>query len=135
MTYRALLLAALVGLLGSQAPLCVLACTADATQSVEREMAHDLARQMPCHEGETPSTRAADANDSSAHVDCGCSVASRVFVAATNAPGQATAAAFLPPRGIGHQLAAPLGVQPPRIDGARHIPPPDILLLKSTLLI
>jgi len=138
MTHRILLFTALVTLLGAQAQVCMLACTSDATPQAQLEMARDVAQEMPCHDGDGPIAQASDAGPLS---DCGCSDLEPALLAKVDSVGQratnATTAttALLLPHGIDRQLAAPHGISPAGIAAARHVPPDDVLLLKSTLLI
>ena len=135
MTHRILLFTALAGLLGAQAQVCMLACTSDAEPQAQLEMARDVAQEMPCHDSDGPIAQASDAGPPG---DCGCSDLEPALLAKVDSVGQrATTAttALLLPHGIDRQLAAPHGISPARVAAARHVPPDDVLLLKSTLLI
>jgi len=130
MRRRNRLIATLAALFVLQAPLCVLACLSGA---VPAESSTATPGDSPCHE-QAPSSNPSDPADS--HDDCGCEDSyTAVLAGADRTFWNIQSAPVLPP----HSLEAPLGALASRTKPVQPIetdlPPPDILLLKSTLLI
>lgn len=121
------LIAVVTALFVLQTPLCALACS---------ETAADPTIDVSCHE---EGTRSSPAGESNSHADCGCDV---------SANGSAN---VLISQQIESQTTAPVGFsvvlatrsnaiissrrQDQRIAALADLPPPDILLRKSTLLL
>jgi hypothetical protein len=121
--WRVASVAALVGL---QAPLCVLACgEGQVAQAAVAERS-----QAPCHE-EGPAPDDAPISDGA----CGCETAREAFLPLSEASWSvptlvvfaATHGARVPPISATRWKAA--------VPEASDLPPPDLLLLKATLLI
>lgn len=116
-------IASVGALIGLQAPLCALACLATQPAPVSQDA-------PPCHE---PSPDSAPAEAPSSHADCGCEFASQALVSrageATFPPVQITA------RPRVWREARPELRGEPQVARTTDLPAPDILLLKSTLLI
>jgi hypothetical protein len=136
------LIAILAALFVLQAPLCVLACLTNATQDESTaEALH--ASPPPCHEQaphtQAPHTQAptsAPDKPADTHNDCGCedsftavlASADKTFTNVQTSQVIATKALEDP---VGAVLRSTIDVRLSEAD----LPPPDILLLKSTLLI
>jgi hypothetical protein len=136
------LIAILAALFVLQAPLCVLACLTNATQDESTaEALH--ASPPPCHEQaphtQAPHTQAptsAPDKPADTHNDCGCedsftavlASADKTFTNVQTSQVIATKALEDP---VGAALRSTIDVRLSEAD----LPPPDILLLKSTLLI
>ena len=136
------LIATLAALFVLQAPLCVLACLTNATQDESTaEALH--ASPPPCHEQaphtQAPHTQAptsAPDKPADTHNDCGCedsftavlASADKTFTNVQTSQVIATKALEDP---VGAVLRSTIDVRLSEAD----LPPPDILLLKSTLLI
>ena len=131
------LIAILAALFVLQAPLCVLACLTNATQDESTaEALH--ASPPPCHE-QAPHTQTptpAPNKPADTHNDCGCedsftavlASADKTFTNVQTSQVIATKALEDP---VGAVLRSTIDVRLSEAD----LPPPDILLLKSTLLI
>ena len=131
------LIATLAALFVLQAPLCVLACLTNAAQ--DESTAETLhASPPPCHE-QAPHTQAptpAPNKPADTHNDCGCedsftavlASADKTFANVQTSQVIATKALEDP---VGAVLRSTIDVRLSEAD----LPPPDILLLKSTLLI
>jgi hypothetical protein len=112
-------------------PLCALACFEGPpeTQSVGHQA------QAPCH-GESPAT--GDEADPASHGDCDCELTGGSLFSAQEIPSSApfSGLAFL--TFLPGEIDACLDLRVARSPSApevRDLPPPDILLLKATLLI
>ena len=131
------LIAILAALFVLQAPLCVLACLTNAAQ--DESTAETLhASPPPCHE-QAPHTQTptpAPNKPADTHNDCGCedsftavlASADKTFTNVQTSQVIATKALEDP---VGAVLRSTIDVRLSEAD----LPPPDILLLKSTLLI
>ena len=131
------LIATLAALFVLQAPLCVLACLTNAAQ--DESTAETLhASPPPCHE-QAPHTQTptpAPNKPADTHNDCGCedsftavlASADKTFANVQTSQVIATKALEDP---VGAVLRSTIDVRLSEAD----LPPPDILLLKSTLLI
>ncbi len=130
MKRRNRLIATLAALFVLQAPLCVVACLPG--ESPETSTAE--ARQAsPCHET-SPSSDSNQPADS--HEECGCEDSLTVVLSSADQSfSNVQNAAVVPPKGLDARLievlSSAIQVQPSETD----LPPPDILLSKSTLLI
>ena len=131
------LIATLAALFVLQAPLCVLACLTNAAQ--DESTAETLhASPPPCHEQAPRTQTPTSAPDKPAdtHNDCGCehsftavlASADKTFANVQTSQVIATKALEDP---VGAVLRSTIDVRLSEAD----LPPPDILLLKSTLLI
>jgi hypothetical protein len=126
-TRHALLLASLAALIGLQVPLCEFACGID---PASLSAAASTPEAAPCHE---PTEREAPAPGPS-HDACGCASVYAAPVAGTEVPEAPPGWALLGARSL--RIAS--GLPGDRVAQHRHltcIPPPDILLLKSTLIL
>jgi hypothetical protein len=117
------LIASVGALIGLQAPLCALACQATQPASVSQDA-------PPCHE---PDPDSAPAGAPSSHADCGCQFVSQALLSRA---GEAT----FPPLQITARPPVWPDIRPglrgePQVARTPDLPAPDILLLKSTLLI
>jgi hypothetical protein len=110
-----------------QAPLCALACfeNADADPSTVTERS--------CHDEPSDSSPSGESNS---HADCGCNFVSQALVS------QPTVFNPTPPpvdlvvsSALRSELIYSSGGREPHIAQEADLPPPDILLLKSTLII
>jgi hypothetical protein len=138
------LIALLATLFALQAPLCEVAC-ADGDRAQEiASPSHQAAvpamhtsgpgaQTMPCHEGGPPVPDGSHERDT--HDDCGCEALTRVLSSKVDSLSQ-LAFASPPVHGLGtlhpDTAKSSRAFAPERI---QRIPPPDILLLHSTLLI
>lgn len=127
---QARFIVSLLALMWLQGPLCALVCTAASAAMPTPAAHHSTPSEHPCGEqGGSPR-----GEPTSSH-ECTCSVAAEAVpskaesTARTHSPA-AVIAASAPLR----PLLAPVGFAPSRQSTGR-IPPPDILLLKSTLII
>ena len=120
--WRVASVAALVGL---QAPLCALACLEG--QPAEPTLAQHS--QAPCHEQDRVPDDTPSSDDG-----CGCEIAREAFLPASEASWSVLTLVFAVPHGV---LVPPDAEArwKPAVPEASDLPPPDILLLKSTLLI
>jgi hypothetical protein len=148
MSARVSLMALLAGLFGLQVPLCAMACTSTAepvaqsglelpaSSDFRRDSAPDStpdsAHEMPCHGA--PEAPASERSDS--HGDCDCETIDSFSVdqAAYSGHRLSAGSELSPPPPAPRLVAAvqPVALAP---DRDLRLPAPDILLLKSTLLI
>lgn len=125
MKLRALLIASLATFLGAQGPACAWSCLAHTATAAKQ--AHDGA--PPCH-GEDEH---APTGENASHAFCGCAGMAGAVLAGAGPPARNLAAMFpLAGAAVAPPRRAELG---PISVLERDLPPPDILLLKSTLLI
>ena len=110
-----------IALFGLPGPLCALACL-EAAQ-IPAVAAHSS--EMPCHE-EGGSKQPSDAEQ-----DCDCESAAAPVLLAFDAPAQLGDVVLRIPSFRSARTAALLRFAP----RTQPVPPPDILLLKSTLLL
>lgn len=126
--------ASLVALFGLQAPLCAVACLEASheigARSAELAGAAPMA-EMPCHGAATPEPAPAQ---SDADPTCTCIAAVVSGAGDASAFAQGLPAALAPTRLL---RSVSLGNRPLEHPGRRveRLPPPDILLFNSTLLI
>jgi hypothetical protein len=113
-------LAILTALFVLQAPLCSLACIEDSHAASDGP--------PPCH-AEAPTSAPEEAPRS--HDDCGCESSAEVVPLAKHASPLAEPAAMLPAFAL--RALAPAARWDRRIAGEVGLPPPDLLLRKSTL--
>jgi hypothetical protein len=126
MQRRIWLMATVAALFGLQAPLCAIACLTSA--GAESTAVH-LA-EPPCHEQVAQSSPPAAPPP---HDDGCCEFAAEMVLPASAATSSVAALAVVPPL-ASQQLHASVR-RAPAIPTVGDLPPPDILLLKSTLLI
>ncbi|MDJ0788092.1 MAG: hypothetical protein QNK05_14880 [Myxococcota bacterium] len=123
MSLRALQIVSLAALLGLTAPLCLAACAEAAPK------AH--ASAPPCH-GDVPASPVEDAPDSHR---CDCDslrfVLGKIDTSESGVAFEVAAGVWTPLPMPGHGIR--FGT--PRSFGTEDLPPPDILLLKQTLLL
>lgn len=129
---RVLLLGTVAALLGLQAPLCIVACL----DSPNRVIAATPADVPPCHasSGETP--RPAGSPEPAApdsHVDCDCETSYVALAELQGDPKTGDALAYTALRVAERALDSP--VLPAIFPREADLPPPDILLLTTTLII
>jgi hypothetical protein len=124
---RVWLIATVAAFFALHAPLCAFACLESpaAAQTAAQEAEH------PCHE-QRPASTPADAPTS--HEDGSCALACEALLPSSDTPTNLSALAILP-------LSAPSAacysglVFAQAVPRDADLPPPDILLLNSTLLI
>ena len=132
MSNRAILTVFLAALFAFQGPLCALACESGVAAGAEQ-----LAQEMPCHGGDEGD------QEGDAAGDCGCEPSAEVIHSKVHSkihnkagtPGQYDGVALPPLFPIVRSLARPALARVCKFDRALQIPPSDILLRKSTLLI
>ena len=110
-----------------QAPLCALACL----ERSEAATAQAHSPERPCHEEGSESTPTDSPNS---HEDCGCELGHQALVPSPDAQLYAPFLAFASP-GPSSEAVYSMVYFEPAAPRATDLPPPDILLLKSTLLI
>lgn len=113
-----------------QAPLCVFACLSGEDIEKTADTQHENA---PCHESE-PSSESSEPADSNSECGCEDSYTALVPVADQASMDLPSAAVVLGPAIAGAFVSAIRPVAHAYLREA-DLPPPDILLLKSTLLI
>ena len=127
MRQRSWLVAAVAALFALQTPLCALGCLDFPSPTV----AHTSQADPPCH-SDTSHPTPPESPDS--HDDCGCQLEPDAVVSSGDAPisvvglAQPTGEAF--PGRLPSRTRFAFSVP-----GEGDLPPPDILLLKATLLI
>ena len=122
------LIATLTALFGLQAPLCALACLdlSDSTPVAAQ------GGEPPCHESSTdPSPTGAPGS----HEGCGCESAYEALLPGTGSDlSSVSTLAFAPPGTLPYPADSSAAIALP-VPQVTDLPPPDILLIKSTLLI
>ena len=121
MTRHAWLTVSVIAVFGLPGPLCVLACLEDAQSAAPAT----LAGETPCHE------QGSSGPNDLGH-DCDCATASAPALFAFDTPAQLTALVLRVPS---HRAVARMDRLEPFVPRAERIPPPDILLQKSTLIV
>ena len=126
MKRRIWLIATVAALFGLQVPICALACL---TSPTVESVAADNSELPPCHR-HSPDSSPADAPDS----DTGC--CDFAFDAIVFDAGSVLNSAFHgeSPRTLAWRLTPSIGLTH-AISTSADLPPPDILLLTSTLII
>lgn len=119
------LIATVTALFVLQAPLCAFACT----ESAEAQMSTPTDR--PCHGENSDSSPAGESNT---HEDCACAFAPETLVSQPIDSNTTMVGIFVYPALRLEMMDGGNGQEPL---AARNgdLPPPDILLLKSTLII
>lgn len=117
--------ASVAALAGLQAPLCALACL----EGQVAEAAVAQRSEAPCHEPD----RAPDGAPTS-DGGCGCETAREAFLPLSEASWSVPTLVSAATRGVRVPPDSPTRWRP-AVPEATDLPPPDILLLKSTLLI
>jgi hypothetical protein len=110
----------------AQVPFCALACFQPS------EVSSSAAQESSCHE---KSSNSSPAGESNSHDDCGCDFAIQALLSQPIDSNTTTPVDFLV---SGRQQLAPTDSSSSRAPQVRQdtdLPPPDILLLKSTLII
>lgn len=124
-------MAAFTALFVLQAPLCALACLPSQPSAAAIEEANHGA--SPCHE-QAPSSTPSEPSNS--HDDCGCADSyTAVLASAEQAPANLPSLTALAPNFLTQELHTSFGWAAHAQPRDASLPPPDILLLKSTLLI
>jgi hypothetical protein len=127
-TRRVWLIATVTALFGLQAPLCALACIENSVDSAPIATQHD---DRPCHQESSDSSEPG----APAHEDCGCELAYEALPPnQTDATSSALGLMFVAPSALSQPPAAYLHLSH-WLPAATNLPPPDILLLKSTLIL
>lgn len=124
---RTWLIATVVALFGLLAPPCVFACL----ERLEDESSATQLAEPPCHE-QDPDSIPSEAPRSSA--DCACEFDSEVLLHNSKLSSSAGALVVISPRALCQPLDASTHWAFATLEGT-GLPSPDILLLKSTLLI
>ena len=121
------LIATVATLFGLLAPPCALACLA----SLEEESSAAQLAESPCHEQNTDST---PSEAPSSHEDCGCEFDYEMLLPGSAAPSNVGTLVVISPSAPRQPLHASThwALAVPK---DTDLPAPDILLLKSTLLI
>ena len=128
MKHRARFIVSLLALMGLQGPLCSLVCAAESSATPVAD--HAYPSPHPCHEQPEPRR----SEPTSTH-DCTCSDAALTVPGKAEATtGTHSAALVIVASTTLHLLPAPSNFEPSR-QYRERVPPPDILLRKSTLLI
>jgi len=110
-----------------QAPLCALACfenaEADSSTGTERS----------CHDEQSDSSPSGESNS---HADCGCNFVTQALVSQpTNYNSTSSSIEIVASPAQRSELTFSSRVPESQIAQNADLPPPDILLLKSTLII
>ena len=115
-------------LFGLLAPMCALACLNDAAPPVPI-VQHADAEMPPCHAPDEP-----DAGKSEPADDCSCRPDGEALAGQLDSKARSQGAFLLPVSDLrgALRLAHALSFNPARMP---RVPPPDILLLKSTLIL
>jgi hypothetical protein len=124
---RTWLIATVTALFVLQVPLCALACFELAGTGPT------AISEPPCHEGNPDSSPASESNS---HDDCGCKLAPEALVSQISESNTTTASLgiFVAAKQFTELTNFDRG-RTPRLEQDADLPPPDILLLKSTLII
>jgi hypothetical protein len=124
---RTWLIATVTALFVLQVPLCALACFELAGTGPTAISEH------PCHEGNPDSSPASESNS---HDNCGCKLAPEAPVSQISESNTTTAPVgiFVSAKQL-TELTNSARRHTPRVKQGADLPPPDILLLKSTLII
>jgi len=128
-----LLIATLAALFAFQAPLCALACLPSAPSELPMDASEHAG--MPCHDSAPGSTSDVPAEHSD---ECGCGDSLRALIpSADQTASQLSAEDHEPERAARPTLALSAAARrnAPLPPSETDLPPPDILLLKATLLI
>jgi hypothetical protein len=110
----------------TQVPFCALACFQPS------EVSSSAVQESSCHE---KSSNSSPAGESNSHDDCGCDFAIQALLSQPIDSNTTTPVDFLV---SGRQQLAPTdssSSRAPQVKQDTDLPPPDILLLKSTLII
>ena len=122
-------MATAAALLTLQAPLCALACL-DTTETASATASNG--GMPPCHD---EGSDRAPADSPRSHEDCGCELASEALVVDSNAYSTVAATASIVAPSVFSPVVSPPIRWVPSIPNNTDLPPPDILLRKSTLII
>lgn len=120
------LIAIVAALFVLQAPLCALACNESA------ETDSPTTSEPPCHENPSDSSPIGESN---AHEDCACAFAPETVVSQPIDFAQTMPVVIFVSRAVRLELIDSSRGQDPMDARDADLPPPDILLLKSTLII
>jgi hypothetical protein len=127
---RGSLIATVVALFGLQAPLCALACLE--SPDAERVAAHQT--EHPCHEQAEQPADSSTSGAPSTHEDCGCDLSYQALV--SRADLSSSAVSLVLHRPDAQRLSTASQVHETlAVSRLPDLPPPDILLLKSILII
>ncbi len=112
-----------------QAPLCALACL-ESPETVSASASHHGAQ--PCHDdGAEP----APADRPRSHEHCGCALVIEARVVETSSCSTVSAAASITSPKVFSQPGGAIVRWAPSVPSSTDLPPPDLLLLKSSLII
>lgn len=116
-----------------QAPLCALACFESLDVTGASADAAPISASPSCHDEQSPDSSAS--GEPSSPLDCGCDFALQVVISHASDLDITQAPVFaISPRSQKLVFAAAVSELPAVFYGS-DLPPPDILLLKSTLLL
>jgi hypothetical protein len=121
--------ASLAALFGLQGALCALACLEGPAVALA---SHPAGAQMPCHGG--PSQPSPEPVQQESEPSCGCGASLVALSEAGEAIGGGLLAASLPARVVLVRMTAPVATNL-HAPAPERLPPPDTLLLKSTLIV
>ena len=124
---RIWLMATVAAIFALQAPLCALACldSSVAAGAAAQEAEH------PCHEQSRGST---PADTPTSHEGSGCDLGCEALLVGSDTPSNLPTLAVVTPTASAEAFYSGL-ISAPAVPKEADLPPPDILLLKSTLLI
>jgi hypothetical protein len=120
------LIATVAALFVLQAPFCALACFEPA------EADPSAIAESSCHETSPDSSPAGESNS---HADCDCQFTTQALVSQPMDSNTTTTVEFVVHRTERIELIDSRRSQVPRVEQNADLPPPDILLQKSTLII
>ena len=132
MNRRALLIVSLAALFGLGAPLCLVACLEGGPAAPVAASAHDTEQSPPCHGGAPASP--AEAPGSEHECDCASFPVLLTKGESTSFNGALHVAAPAPLL-VAFRVPSSESSAPRLWERQRDLPPPDVLLLKSTLLV
>ncbi len=134
MKRRNWLIATVAAVFVLQAPLCVFACIPTAAPAAEMAMA-DGEHTPSCHE-QAPASSESPSEPANSHDDCGCENSySAVLASPDETFSTAQNVVALPPRSLDAPVVQPVTRVSTVWPSETGLPPPNILLLESTLII
>lgn len=134
MKRRNWLIAAVAAVFVLQAPLCVFACIPTDAPNADTAMA-DGDHMPACHE-QAPASSESPSQPANSHDDCGCETSySAVLASPDQTFSTAQNVVAFSPRALDTSLIRLITRVSTAWQSETDLPPPDILLLKSTLII